>query len=230
MFYDLNVRAEKIKETISFAKSLGWQGIGIILEYKKLGEISKIRKSLNREGIDMCFGVEISPKKISSVKKEVLKARKHVELVVVNGGDLDVNRKAVEIPEVDILIHPWGPLNDLRSDAGINHIVAKIARENNVSICFDFRGMLHSYQRTRSELFKNLFRAARIIKKYKAPFVISSGAVSYWDLRAPSELISFGRLLGFGDKEIKKSMSESIVKENRKRLGEKWIMPGVEIE
>jgi RNase P/RNase MRP subunit p30 len=51
-----------------------------------------------------------------------------------------------------------------------------------------------------------------------------------YDIRAPADIVSFGRVLGFRDPAIKAAMSDSVLKENRKRLSGKWIMPGVELE
>ena len=221
------IRAKNVKDFIPFAEKLGWKGIGIIIDYKDLEGLKKIKKTI--KNLDIAFGIEIEPKRASSLKRHVLKIRKEVELVLVSGGDLDINRKALETPEVDILTHPWGSLNNLRSDPGINHISARLAKENNVAISFNFGDLIHSYQRKRTALFQNYLGAAKLIKKYKSPFVITSGALSPWDMRSPSDLFSFGKILGLGDREIKASMLGRTVKENRKRLGKKWIMPGVEI-
>ena len=68
------------------------------------------------------------------------------------------------------------------------------------------------------------------MRKFRAPFVLTSRANTEWDLRSASEMVAFGRVLGFQDKEIKDSLSGKILKENRKRLGGKWVIPGVERE
>ncbi len=71
---------------------------------------------------------------------------------------------------------------------------------------------------------------ANLVRKFRTPFVLTSGALDPWDLRSPSELISFGNVLGFNPKDVKLSLTERIIRENRKRLGKKWVMPGVELE
>ncbi|MFQ5648206.1 MAG: RNase P subunit p30 family protein, partial [Candidatus Aenigmatarchaeota archaeon] len=145
---------------------------------------------------------------------------------LVRGGDADLNRAAVETPEVDILAHPWRE----RKDCGLDHVMAKLAAKNRVAVQFDFSELLHSSKRSRVQLLAQLMAAAELVRKYRAPFIISSGARAPFDLRAPSDLVSFGRVLGFRDPDIKRALSGGIVKENRKRLSGKWVMPGVEIE
>ena len=75
-----------------------------------------------------------------------------------------------------------------------------------------------------------MLETAKLVKKFRAPFVLTSGAMSEWDLRSPSEFYSFGKVLGFDPSGIRTNLSDKIVEENRKRLGDKWIMPGVEVE
>ena len=220
-YYDLYVHADNLEEAVKIAKKLGWSGMGVIkpLDNKNLQKIAG-------KSIDIAAGVEIQTEKPKELKKTLRGVRKRVELIAVRGGDLEVNRTALSSPEVDILIRPW--LN--RHDSGLNHILVKLAKKNNVAVLFDFKDILYSSRRTRIELMSHMGEAAKLIRKYKAPFVISSGAMIPFDLRSPSELMSFGKVLGFKDPEIKEAMSAKIITENRKRLGGKWVMPGVEVE
>lgn len=137
--------------------------------------------------------------------------RKKVDVIVSEG------REALETPEVDVV---W-------AGGEMNYIMVKIAKRNNVAIGFDFSLLLHSSKRKRGELLAVYFQAAKLVRKYKAPFILTSGAHSPWDLRSPSDLIAFGKVLGFQESECKKALSGRIVKENRKRL-EKGVIRGVE--
>jgi ribonuclease P/MRP protein subunit RPP1 len=229
-FYDLHISPnENLEKTFELAKKLGWSGIGLIFDYKGEEDLENIKnsvKSLKSEGIDLVFGVKIKTSKPFYVRKIASSIRKKVELILVQGGDLEVNRAALETPEVDILTNPgFG-----REDSGFNYVLANLAAKNNVAIEFGFRDLLYSYKKTRAGIFSNLIENAKLVRKYKAPFVITSDALSFWDLRSPSEFISFGKLLGFQPSEIKTAISDKIVKDNRKRSGGCWVRPGVEIE
>ena len=225
--YDLCVKVENLKETIDIAKKLGWDGLGLIIPYsvnymKELGALKDSVKSL-KSGIDLGFGIEINTKDPRDVRKIAKAIRRDVELVVVRGGTPEVNRTALETLEVDILTHNDG-------DMKINHVLAKLAAKNNVAIGFVFSNILLSYKRTRISLFSDMITNAKVLKKYRSPFIISSGSLSAWDLRSPSDLLAFGKLLGFQENQVNHAMSDVILRENRKRLGKKWVMPGVEIE
>ncbi len=226
-FYDLRVNPENLGEIVKKAKVLGWSGLGVIFEWKGLKELEKAKKEIEKykKEIDIVLGVGIKTRKPGEIKEIAKKIRKRVELILVFGGDLKINRKAVEIREVDILANPENEEN-----SGLNHVMVKLAAENNVAIEFSFRKILHSFGKTRAENFNKFLTNAKLVRKYKAPFLITSSAISQWDLRSPFDLLSFGKVLGFQDKEVKEALSDKIVKENRKRLSEKWIMPGVEIE
>ncbi len=227
--FDLCIRTENHKEAIGMAKRLGFSGIGLIVPYSinYMREIGDLKDSIKKikPGIDVAFGVEINPArsgKMKDVRRVAKTVRKDVELVVVRGGDVNADRTALETPEVDIITH--------HKDMRINQVLARLSAKNNVSVGFLFSDLLLSYKRTRISLFSDMIRDARILKKYKSPFILSSGSLSEWDLRSPSDLLAFGRMLGYQDNHLRKSMSDWILKENRKRLGKKWVMPGVEIE
>jgi len=220
MYYDLHVRSlENIEETVKLAKSLGWNGLGIIMPWKSYKEFDL--EKLKANNMDMVIGAEIDAKKVSEMRRIVGSMRRRAELLVVNSNDLDMSRAALELPEVDILVSPAYDMN---------HVLARLAAKNNVSLCFDFRDLLHSHKKARAGVVSRITEAARIIRKYRAPFIISSGAQSPWDLRPTQELTAFGKVLGFQENQILNALSGKIIKENRKRLSGKWVMPGVEIE
>lgn len=226
MFYDLCVRTEDLRNTLGTARKLGWQGLGILIPYsvsymRELGELREEVKNLDA-GIDVGFGVEINARDPNEARRVAKIVRKDAELVVVRGGKPEVERTVLETPEVDVLLHD--------ADTRLNHVLAKLAARNNVAVGFVFSSLLLSYKRTRISVFSNMISSARLLRKYRSPVILSSGSMSPWDLRSPSDLLAFGRLLGFQDNQAAVAMSDRMLKENRKRLGKKWVMPGVEIE
>ncbi len=225
-FHDLHVHPEAgLAKVLSFAGDLGWSGVCLI--FRTLKDMEEAKKQLREfRNLDISFGVKIEPKRASDVRNRVRSLRRKAELILVHGGDTDVNRKACETPGVDVLSHP-----ELgRRDSGVDYVTARAAKENGVALEFNFRQLLLSYGRSRSEYFEKLKSNAKLARKYSTPFVLTSGAVSCWDMRSPSELISFGKLLGFDPKSVKRSLSGEMIRKNRKRLSGKWIRPGVEME
>ena len=229
-YYDLHTGSGNLKETLRLAGELGWSGLGLVIPYDRdfSRNLEELRKEIQRmkPKLDIALGAEIPVEKPSRIRDIARGLRKRVELILVSGGDLEVNRRALETPELDILAHPGLG----RNDPGLDHVMAKLAVKNNVAIEFSFNEILYAYKKRRSQVLQNLLKEAKLVKKYKSPFIISSGAREPWDLRSPSELTALGRVLGLPDPGIKQALSGGILQENRKRLEKKWVMPGVEVE
>jgi ribonuclease P/MRP protein subunit RPP1 len=222
MFYDLHVQAEPGKAA-EMARRLGLSGIGLTIP---LGNSANPQEMHARKlPVYVALGLEIQakPNQISHLAKSL---RRQYELILVRGGSEELNRAALETAEVDMLIHP-GLEN---GEPGVNHILARLGARNNVAICFDFWDIVQSYKKTRSNLLSSMMETARFVRKYKCPFVLSSGAMNEWDMRGASELIAFGKFLGFDERQCKRALDGGILRENRRRLAGKWIMPGAEIE
>ncbi|MBI4176568.1 MAG: hypothetical protein HY518_05160, partial [Candidatus Aenigmarchaeota archaeon] len=220
MFYDLCLRPDNIEKAIEFARKLGWEGIGLL--FNDLRQAEEAKKNIQKN-IDVTPGIMIKTDKTGEMQKMVKQNRMKSELIVVEGVSEEINRAALETEEVDILIM------DPKAETGFNHIMARLAQKNNVAVCFSFQDLLHSNKKMRADVFHRYLEIAKLCRKFRSPFVVSSCAQSEWDLRSPSDLLSFGRLLGFSDPQIKNAMSDGIVRENRKRLSGKWAMPGVEL-
>ena len=224
--YDLYVKTGNLDGAVRFAGDLGWNGLCFVVPYTKSfrKRISELRIRTRKRKLDVAFGVEIdaAAKNTRKITREI---RKDVELILASGGSPEANRKTLEDPMIDILTQ-----HTVSGKCGINHVLARLAKKNNIAILFNFSHVLHSYGRTRSVVLATMLETAKFVKRFGAPFLLSSGAESEWDLRSPSELTAFGKFLGFREPAVRESLSGRILLENRKRLSKKWIMPGVEIE
>jgi ribonuclease P/MRP protein subunit RPP1 len=215
MYYDLHAEPEDQSKILAMAKKLGWNGIGLILPYD--------RKDFPRkaEGLDVVSGIVIREMNANRIRNIVKQSRKKAELIIVEAGDVEFNRAVLNIPEIDVLSRV--------DNFDLDYVMCRLAAKNNVSIEISFHGLIENTGKVRSRIFSDLYQNARLIRKYKAPFVITSGAISEWDLRSPSDMTAFGKMLGFNEKEIKDALSGRIVRENRKRLSKNWLMGGVRI-
>ena len=61
-----------------------------------------------------------------------------VDLIMANGGDSKINRAICEMPQIDIINHPY--LNNRNS--GINHVLAKLLVKNNISVNINLMDIL----------------------------------------------------------------------------------------
>jgi len=233
--YDFHVHPEfsegesSIEEIANRAKLLGYKGICFTTylddknKIKKTKEIvSKLSKKI---GIDIFIGFEA---RNASELERLIKLRRNYDVLLVKGSDLLLNRKAVQTKEVDILTHP----EYNRKDSGFNHVMAKLAFENDTAIEVNFREILNSSKNTRANIMHRIKNNVELCKKYKSPIIICSGAVTYWQLKDPKVLMSMGCLLGLELNEAKKAISEipeNIIKMIKERQDEKWIRPGVKV-
>jgi len=226
MYADLCVRTSDVEKTLNLGKDLNLAMIGFIVLIEELPKIEKLRSKRDwRQRPMIALGTEIINQKPSQVGKTVSNLRNSAEIIVARGGTEELNRAILETPKVDILIN-----HELEGRCGINHILAKLAKKNNISIAFDLNRLMVSYRMGRIQEFSAMRETAKLVKRFRSPFILTSGAMDPWDMRSPSELIALGKQLGFTESEAKKGLSTRIVKENKKRLSGKWIMPGVEIE
>ena len=226
-FYDLEIHStlsigeNSVEEMAGMAKKLGFSGLGIVTYFPEIVEVPKI------EGIDIVSAVMLKANNAQDLNMLAKKARNKAELLLVHGGNYEVNRAACENPLIDILCHP-----ELgRKDSGLDHICMKSASENNVAIEVNFREVLESYKRNRVYMLTAMKKNIKLCEKYEVPVVTCSGAMTKWGMRSGRELASVAYLLGL---ELGKaidtasSVPHSLVAKNRERLaGRLW--EGVEL-
>ncbi len=174
-------------------------------------------------GIDIVPGIEIRTGEATRASGLIGNYRSKRTVVCVHGGDL--NRFAVEQPQVDVLAHP--------TDGGdINHVLARTAAENGVHLEFNFSRVLRSDGGRRVEAIQGLRKLREMIEQYDAPYVVTADAGSHLALRAPRELLAVGETIGFDRGMMERGLQawKEIADRNRTLQSETVIEPGVRIE
>lgn len=234
-FYDLHVHSafaegqSSLEQLAQTAKLLGYKGICFSVYFTSDSQIKQLKEKIadvqKKSGIEIFLGFEARDEK---ELMKLVERRRKFDVLLVHGGDLKLNRLACETPEVDILTHP--ELN--RNDSGLNHVLLKAAAKNEVAIEINFRNILLASKKTRSKVLSNIEKNIKLAKKIKNLIIISSGAISHWEMRDPQIMISFATQFGLELNEAKDSLSgipEKILEKSRERKSEKWIMSGVRI-
>ena len=224
MFYDLYVHTSgsigesTLEETINWAKTLGLGGLGIVFYPEQL----QSKPTLPKADIDLASICVIKANTPADVDEAVARNRQKADVIAVFGGNYDVNRAACSNSAVDVLLHP--ELN--RHDNGLDHICAHAAKENNVAIELNFHSLLEAYRRHRVSVLAAMRKNIMLCRKYDAPIVVASGALTKWDLRSGRELAALANVLGL---ELGKAIDaasaipEHIVTVNREKLaGKRW--------
>lgn len=218
-----------MEQLASTAKELEYSGICFAEYFKNYyqaknlyEQIGKIRKNV---GMEIFLGFEARSRKELDNLSAI---RRKFDVLLVRGGDLELNRSACETPEVDILTHPEYE----RFDSGLNHVLVKLAAKNNVAIEMNFREILITSKGTRSRALSSIENNIRLAKKFHAPVILCSGAISHFELRSPECMVSIANQLGLELNEARNSVSkipEKILNQSKERKGGKWISPGIKV-
>jgi len=234
-FFDLHVHSafsegeSSVMQLASRAKDLGYAGICFSEYFEGRARLEKLKsetaKAQQETGIEILLGFEA---RNTQELKRLADMRRMFDVLLAHGGDIAMNRAAVETKEVDILTHP----EHGRYDSGMNHVMAKLAKENDVAIEINFREILTTNKKTRSRTLASMRDNIALGRKYKMPIIMCSGAVSHFELRDPLCVTSMAELLGMTPEQAKEALSAvpvKIVEKIKKRKSGKWVMPGVEI-
>ncbi|MCQ2972206.1 MAG: ribonuclease P [archaeon] len=229
MFVDLNIKGKDLESNINMANEaikLGWQQLNFSYsqnDYKKSLEFKEDLE--DKLDIPIDFTLEIDSNNPNEIRKIVKKYRKNCNCISVVGGNLKVNRAVCEDIQIDILSRPYLK----RYDAGMNHVLAKLAYDNNIAVELSFKDILNSYLSNRAKILANWKEIYTLYRKFEFPFIISSHAESVFDLRSVRDIQAFLISTGLKEEEISKMMDypKDIIEYNKNR--ENLIFKGVKV-
>lgn len=174
-------------------------------------------------GIDVVPGVEVRADDPSQAGGFVGVHRDRHPLVLIHGGDPELNRFAVEQAAVDVLAHP------MVDSGGFNHVLARTARENGVRVEFNLRRVLRAEGGRRVQALSDLRRLWELVDTYDTPYVVSADPRSHLQLRAPRELQAVGDVVGLSGAAVEHGLAEwgRLAERNRARGSDAFVEPGV---
>lgn len=225
-FYDLNVHAlpdyaDSPNRMALEAKLMGYSGICLtsINPDNTFHEYSLP----SFKNFEVYNGMEIQVESISKINKTVGRLRDRADIIIISGGNQDVNRGAVEDGRVDILAHPASHGKPL------NHVLVKAAADNGVAIDFNIDAITIQRGGSRVKVLTAMRKNVELTRKYDAPMIITSGARSHYDLRGPREMMASAMLTGMTQVEALHALSvvpQAIIDRN---LNNSRIMKGIEV-
>jgi len=219
--------SENLDEILKTLEELEFQKVIIVEELDKIKNVEEFDKKIKeiKTGLEVYSGIIFTNfKKLVNVD---VNFRKKFDLLLVKGGDLKMNREAVQNPFCDFLINPF----ENREDPGINHIFAKKAFQNNIGIVINIKNVKSKNSYEENKNLSKILEIAKLCRKYKVPFLFASFAKDKYELKDYKFFEAFEYVLGFEEKEIKENWKRvmKILEESKKRRSDKWIMPGVEL-
>ncbi len=233
-WYDLDVQtalsdgADSVADMAQRADRLGFTGIAIADHVTGVDDINQTRDTIEAAdtGIDVGVGANLRPADGEELKNLLRQVRDHVDVVVVHGGKVSVNRAACGDTRVDVLAHP----ERKRKDSGIDHVMAKQAGENRVAIQLNVRQLLETRGKVRSHVLTHMRRNVRLCQKFDTPIITSSGAQNVHQLRAPRDMAAIPQMLGVTAEEHLSTVSDTpkqIIDRADQVHNENTVQPGV---
>ena len=235
-YFDLHVTTKHsfgtdgIPEVVKMAERLELDTICIADAVDTMEKILEIKKEIAeiKSDVNVILGIEIIAKNPNDMANKVTRFRDIADIIIVSGGDIDINRAACENPKVDILAHP----EFKRKDSGLDHVMAAAAAKNKVAIELNFRSFLHSSGKARAYLLASMQRNAMLCKKFDAPVIVASAAENAWEMRAGKELSTLAYLAGMDVENAITTVStipEFLVRRVKEIKSPEFVMPGVRL-
>ena len=218
-FYDLNLRGQNYDNDLALVKEankFGWDYLNLnyspdnfekALEYKDdlIGELSSVdfnqtyrSKKTNFEHAELSIGINILTTNSNELRKIINKYRNKSNYISCLGGDLKINRAVCENHRIDVLSRPYYK----RRDSGMNHVLAKEAKRNNVTIELCFRDILNNHLRYRANVISSFKEILKFHRKFKFPLILTTDSKSIYDVRSTRDVVSFFKSIGFSNEEI----------------------------
>jgi ribonuclease P/MRP protein subunit RPP1 len=209
-FYDFYTHPDDAGLMAIEGKRYGYSGIAVIGHEPN-------EQTIIPEDFSIYRGIEIQAKP-SRIREEIKKYRGSDHILIVNGGEEELNRAAVETEGLDILVHPLE----------FNNVLAKAARDNSVSIGFNLGLLIRLQGVARMRELKTMRINLKHAQKYKLQLILTSDAYSIYDLRAPREMVAITSLFGMTEKEAVDAMSATPLNILRRKSPD-YIQEGIEI-
>ena len=163
-------------------------------------------------------------------KKDIIKARKKYNFVVVSGKNLKENRIIVEACPDVVLIH-YNSKRDFMKErnSSLNHVICKIASKNGVAVGIDFSEILNS--KNRDAVIGRLMQNIKLCRKYKTRILFFSFASDVFELRAAQDIMAFLQSIGMTPLESKNALmlTSKIISKNKSKRHPSYIAEGIRI-
>lgn len=177
-------------------------------------------------GIDVVEGATLMPADPAQASGTVGHARPSTPVLGLHGGDEALIRYAVDQDRIDVL------LGTVEDDIDLTHGQVQAAADHGVRLAVELGPVLRATGERRTQAIARLRKLRELVEAYDARYVVTAGAASHLELRAPRELAAAGAVAGFERSGIERGLEEwgRLAEHNRERLGDDYVAPGVHRE
>lgn len=133
----------------------------------------------------------INTSDIKLARKLVDKLAKEKKKVVVIGKDISFNREILENKKVNVLVLSHTDKKDRlkQRDSGLNHILCKIAKDNNITFAINLKEFEIENKKERALILSRLIQNIKLMKKTKNKVILQNYNNKY---QAKSFLLTLG--------------------------------------
>ena len=174
---DIVIPHNNEEEFISIACKLGFKGICFLYNFDN-------EKKFESDKIKVYTGIIADKGKINRHDKKTFVAAK----------SSDKDREVIEKSKADLIFDlEENPRRDAMHQriSGLNHILCRLAHENNVSVGLSLSSVLNSEKKP--VIIGRMMQNIRLCRKFKAKIVIASDP---YEMRSLHDMISFFKSLG----------------------------------
>jgi len=112
----------------------------------------------------------INTPNINEARKQIQKLKKEGKKIIVQAQDNKFNRKILENKDVDILLSPefHNRKNYVKQrDSGLNEILCKLAKQNNIKICIDLDKIKNLDKKQKAIVLARIIQNIKLCKRTK---------------------------------------------------------------
>lgn len=111
----------------------------------------------------------INTENIQEARKEIDKQAKEGKKVIVKGKTIDFNRQILENKKTNMLILNHQDQKDRikQRESGLNQVLCKIAKNNNIILAIDENELRIENKKERADILGRIIQNIKLIKKYK---------------------------------------------------------------
>lgn len=115
--------------------------------------------------------------------------------------------------------------------SGLNQVLCKIMKDKKKIIVYNFNLVLNSKGADRARIMGRIKQNIKFCRKYKVQQAIASFASTPFEMRALTDLKSFGIAMGMHQSEAKKALEliQERVEQNKSRKTGKRVAEGIEV-
>ena len=182
-------------------------------EYIKLAERLNIKKLVFCYDFSKIKTAKLPLKQAILVKTNDINKAKNLNLPLIsNRNDRFIfDQKYTKKPMILYNLENISAQDSLHSrHSGLNQILCKLAKKNNIILGLSLSQILNETPQKRAQIIGRLIQNIKLARKYKVKIKLASFATSPYQLRAPSDLQSFGIMLGLHPKEATQAQNEEL--------------------